>query len=322
MFRICLIIALTIATHLQLSAGASAENKKAVAVQALQTLSFLPFYVAIDKGLFAKHGLDVTTETVSSVNAALGALTSGKAQFSLTASVWPAKAAAKGEPIQLIANCVNGPAVWIVGPQDFDFKDITSLKGQTIITAKMPANTTALLFRYARESGMNPDTDFKLLQVKVGAETAALLTLGDKAKFAVTAEPATDWAVTLGNKVLVAFSKSYGDLAASSVAAHKDIDPDLAQRFVNALQEALVLVAKDPAMAVAVGKNQFPRLPPEVVEAAVRRMIADNLYPKTVDITPDGFKRGLELYLDSKAERPAFEKVVSRAFIEKALASR
>jgi NitT/TauT family transport system substrate-binding protein len=322
LLRTCLIIALTIVTHLQSGATASAENKKAVVSQALQTLSFLPLYVAIDEGLFAKQGLDVTVETDPGVKAVLAKLMSGKAQFSLTAAAWPASAASKGEPIQLIANCVNGPAVWVVGPKDFDFKDLSSLKGQTIITAKMPASTTALFFRSAREMGMNPEQDFKLLEVRVGSEAAALLTLGDKAKFAIAAEPAVDWSVTLGMKVLVSFSKSYGNLAASAVAARKDVDPDTAQRFVNALQEALVLIEKNPATAVTVGKNAFPKLAPEVVEAAVRRMVADNLYPKSVDITPDGFKRGMELYLTTGTDKLVYEQIVSRTYIDKALAAR
>jgi NitT/TauT family transport system substrate-binding protein len=321
LLRIFLIVALVTLGQILGGTAAFAENKKAAVVQALQTLSFLPLYVANDEGLFAKHGLDVTVETVGTVKAALGSITSGKAQFSLTAATWPAKAAASGEPIRLIANCVNGPAVWIVGPQEFDFKDLTSLKGQTIISARMPVSTTALLFKAARESGMTPETDFKIIEVKVGSETAALLTLSDQAKFAVVAEPATTWAVTLGSKVLLSFPKSRGNLMASAVAAHKDVDPDIAQRFVDGLQEAMQLIQKDPSKAIAAGQRAFPRLAPEIVEAAVRRMIADEMYPKSVDITPDTFERGVGLYLEKGASLPAFGQTVNRTFIEKAIAA-
>jgi NitT/TauT family transport system substrate-binding protein len=301
---------------------ASAENKKVVVTQALQTLLYLPLYVAIDEGLFAKHGLDVTKETAKGANAAIADLSEGKAQFALTASAWSATAAAKGAQIQLVANCVNGAAVWIVGPQDFEFKDLTSLKGQTVIVGKMPTTTTALFLKLIRESGLDPEKDIKLMEVKLGSEAAALLTLGDKVQFAVAGEPATDWSVMLGKKVLVSFPKSHGNFVSSAVSTRKDIDPDTAQHFVDALQEALTLMAKDPAMAVAVAKKEFPKLAPEVVEAAVQRMVADNLYAKSVDIAPEGFKTGLEVYLSKDAPRPAYEQFVNRAFAEKALAAR
>jgi NitT/TauT family transport system substrate-binding protein len=317
-----LIVALAVAFHLQLGGMASAENKKVTVSQALQTLHFLPLYVAIDEGLFAKHGLDVTKETANGPNAAIADLTSGKAQFSLTAAAWSATAVSKGAPIHLIANCVNGAAAWVVGPADFDFKDIASLKGQTIIAGKMPTSTTAVFLKSVHDSGMDPKKDITLMEVKLGSETAALLTLGDKAKIAVAGEPAADWAVTLGMKVLVSFPKSQGNFLSSGVAARKDLDPDTAQRFVSAMQEALTLIERDPAAAVAVGKKEFPKLAPEVVESAVRRMLADNLYAKSVDIAPEGLKKGLELYLDAGAPIPAYEQMVNRAYVEKALAAR
>lgn len=321
MLRICIAIVLTVFVSLQ-NSPAFAENKKVTIAQALQTLSFLPVYVAIDEGIFAKHGLDVSVETVGTVANVLGNLTSGKAQFTMTAATWPAKAAAKGDPVRLIANLVNGPAVWVAGPPDFDFKDLSSLKGQTIISGKMPVNTTTLLFKAAREQGMTPESDFKIIPVKVGTETAALLTLSDQAKFVVAAEPATTWAVTLGSKVLVSFPKTHGNLMASAVATHKDMDPDTAQRFVDALQEGLELVAKEPAKAVATAQKIFPKLAPEIVDAAVNRMTADNLYPKSVDITPETFQKGMELYGSKGGALPPFDQTVNRAYIEKTLAAR
>lgn len=78
---------------------AFAQNKKVTISQAFQSMLYLPLYVGIDNGLFQKQGLDVTKETAGAPSAALAAVISGSAQFSLHGPEWPAIAASKGAPV-------------------------------------------------------------------------------------------------------------------------------------------------------------------------------------------------------------------------------
>ena len=107
---------------------ASAQNKKVVLSQAFQSMLYLPLYVAINEGFFTAQGLDLTKETAGSPTVALSAVISGSAQFSIHGPEWTAIAASKGAPVGIIANVVNGAAVWLAAAPDFDFKDIKSLK--------------------------------------------------------------------------------------------------------------------------------------------------------------------------------------------------
>src|SRR5277367_4353943 len=127
-----------------LAAPAHAENAQATISQAFQSMLYLPLYVGLDRGFFAKEGLDLTKETAGTPSAALSAVLSGSAQFSLHGPEWSAIAASKGAPVEIIANVVNGAAVWIATTPDFPFTDITSIKGQTVVTGQMPTTSTSL----------------------------------------------------------------------------------------------------------------------------------------------------------------------------------
>ena len=238
--------------------AAQAETKKAVISQAFQSLLYLPLYVAIDEGLFAKEGLDVTKETAGAPPIALNAVISGSAQFSLHGPEWTAIAASKGGQLQIIANCVNGAAVWIAATPDFDYKDVKNLKGQTVVTGAMPTTSTSLFFKLLKENGLDPEKDVRMIQVPIGSEIGAFL--AGQGKVAVMYEPGLDQAALKGMKVVFGFPEKYGPYVFSTFTTRKDIDPGLAQRFVNGIQAAITLIKNDPAKAVEIAKKEFPQL--------------------------------------------------------------
>src|ERR1700722_17422638 len=77
------------------STTALAAYKKINIRQAFQSMLYLPLYVAIDGGFFTKEGLDVTKQTSGSPSAALSAVLSGSADFSLHGPEWTAVASEK-----------------------------------------------------------------------------------------------------------------------------------------------------------------------------------------------------------------------------------
>src|SRR5258706_1709033 len=309
------------AAAMMVCSSADAENKKAVISQAFKSLLYLPLYVALDEGLFAKQGLDVTKETAGAPPVALNAVISGSAQFSLHGPEWTAIAASKGGEVQIIANVVNGAAVWIAAAPDFDFKDVNSFKGQKIVTGTMPTTSTSLFFKLLKEKGIDPEKDIKTVQVPIGSEIGAFV--AGQGKVAVMYEPGLDQDVLQGMKVIFSFPQEYGAYACSAISTKKDVDPCIAQRFVNGLQAAITLIKNDPAKAVEIAKREFPQLDPAVVEAPTKRIIAAKVYPDSVDITPEALKVGLntQIYLGNLKAQPDYKSFVAHNFIEKALSS-
>src|SRR3981189_2031795 len=178
-----------------LATPALAENKKATLSQAFQSMLYLPLYVAIDEGFFTQQGLDLTKETAGAPTVALSAIISGSAQFSIHGPEWTAIAASKGAPVSIIANVVNGAAVWIATAPDVKFTSIKDVKGEVVVSGQMPPPSTSLFFRALKQNGMSPG-DVKLVQVPLGSEIGPLV--AGQSKIAVMYEPGLDQAVAKG----------------------------------------------------------------------------------------------------------------------------
>jgi len=125
------------------STTALAADKKVTISQAFQSMLYLPLYVALDGGFFTKEGLDVTKQTAGSPSAALSAVLSGSAEFSLHGPEWTAVAAEKGADVDVIANVVNGAAVWIAVAPDEKFTGIKDVKGEVVVSGKVATTTTS-----------------------------------------------------------------------------------------------------------------------------------------------------------------------------------
>jgi NitT/TauT family transport system substrate-binding protein len=314
------IIRFTALGGLLLASPALAENKKVTLSQAFQSMLYLPLYVAIDEGFFAQQGIDLTKETAGAPSVALSAVISGSAQFSIHGPEWTAIAASKGAPVDIIANVVNGAAVWIATTPDFKFTGVKDLKGQKVVTGLMPTTSTSLFIKLLKENGMDAKTDVDMIQVAIGSEPGPFV--GKQADIAVMYEPGLDQVVAKGMKVVLGFPKSYGAYAFSAVTARNDVDPDTAQRVVKAIEMAMRFMPKNEARTVEIAKKEFPTLDPAVVETAVKRMLNDGVYPPSVDITADALKVSMDtqIALGNLAAQPDYKAFVVKKFIEPAVA--
>jgi NitT/TauT family transport system substrate-binding protein len=171
-----------------------------------------------------------------------------------------------------------------------------------------------------KENGMDPKTDVEMIQVAIGSEPGPFV--AKQADIAVMYEPGLDQAVAKGMKVVFGFPKTYGAYAFSTVTARNDVDPDTAQRVVNAMEMAMRFMAKNEGKTVEIAKKEFPTLDPVVVEAAVKRMLGDGVYPSSVDITPEALKVSMDtqIALGNLAAQPDYIAFVVKKFIEPALA--
>lgn len=310
---------LTAASLIAAPLTASAQDKKVVISQAFQSMLYLPLYVAINKDFFKQQGLDVDKETAGSPTAALSAVLSGSAQFSIHGPEWTAIAASKGANVGIISNVANGAAVWIATTPDFKFETIKDIKGQKVVTGLMPTTSTSLFMKLLKENGMDPNKDVDMLQVQIGSEPGPFM--GGQAKVAVLYEPGLDQVAARGMKVVLGFPQVYGPYAFSSVTVKKDVDPDSAQKVVNAMELAFRFIHSNPDETVAIAQKEFPSLDPKVVEAAVRRMIKENVYPKSAETAPDAFKVAMDtqIVLGNLPAQPDFSKFVIQDYSKKAL---
>ncbi|HUB49721.1 MAG TPA: ABC transporter substrate-binding protein [Acetobacteraceae bacterium] len=273
--------------------GLASAKDKVVVYQAFQSLNYLPLYVGIDTGTFAAHGLDVEKVTAGSGAAGVSAVIGGQSTFSLQDPMTAVLANLRGAKLTNVAMVVDGAPVWIIVPKSSPITSVAGLKGNNVATAIPPSTSTYLLQRLAKAQNL----PIKLDTVQLGTE-AAPVTVGRDAAGAVY-EPQLDQALSAGDRILYAFTQHFpGGYAFSTIDTLQSTvtsKPALVQAFVTGLADAEHTIHARPELAVQIAEQEFPTLPKPIVQAAVARMAAADVYPQDPSISTQAFANALAL---------------------------
>src|SRR5450830_237361 len=268
------------------AAPVSNAAEKAVIYQAFQSIQYLPLYVAMNEGLFTKHGLEVQKVTAGGGAQGVAAVIGGHADFSLQ------------DPMTAV---------------------LADLKDQTISAALPPSTSTYLLQNLLKEKGLS---NVKLNTVSIGTEISPV-TAG-RAAAATLYQPQVEQALANGYKIVYDFAKQYdGVYAFSTIDTLKSTiqkRPQMVQSFVSAIADAEKLMKTNPQVAYRVAVAEFPSLEKSVVEAAVKRLLNQKIYPATPSISKQAFQAGLDLQIsigNIKAGEVTYDSAVDNSFAEK-----
>lgn len=276
-------------------AGAEQKMEQATIAQAFQSLLYLPLYVAIDKGFFKKHGVDVTKTTAGSGANGVASVIQGSSMFSLQDPMTAALANLKGAKLKAVGAVVNGAPVWIVVKKESPIKTLADLQGKTIATAIPPSTSTYLLRNLMLQKNVKPVEQTVLL----GTEIAPVI--AGKVDAAAVYEPYLEEAIAQGCRILYEFSATVpGGYAFSSIdmlESTAKTKPAVVQAFVDGLDEAIRYMNADQGGAAEVAVTEFPSIPAEQVRAGVKRMFREKVYPKSALIEQSAFVNALALQI-------------------------
>ncbi|ALK33860.1 ABC transporter substrate-binding protein [Burkholderia plantarii] len=288
-----------IAAGVALAAGLAGQMQARAAepvtvYQAFQSIQYLPLYVAIDKGIFAKNGLDVKKVTASSGAAGVAAVIGGHADFSLQDPMTAVLANLKGASVISVANVVAGVPVWVIAPPEAGVHQPGDLSGKSVAVALPPSTSTYLLQRLVKDQKIDK---VALNTVQIGTELAPVS--AGRSQAAAVYEPQADTGIAQGYRIVYGFPKAYpGGYAFSTIdtlaSTIKD-KPKMVAAFVKSMAEAEALIRQSPQTAKDVAKSEFPTLDPKIVEAAVGRLIDQNIYAPTPAISEQAFRNALDL---------------------------
>lgn len=295
-------------------------QEKVVVFQAFQSIQYLPLYVAMDEGLFTKHGLDVEKVTAGSGAQGVAAVIGGHADFSLQDPMTAVLANVKGASLVNVAMVVSGVPVWMVAPKDSAINSIADVKNQTISSAIPPSTSTYLLQNLLKQRGL---TGVKLDTVAIGSEISPVA--AHRADIATLYQPQAEQALSSGYKIVYDFAKQYnGVYAFSTIDTLKSTvqkRPETVQKFVDAIAEAESLMQKSPDIAYRVAASEFTSLDKNVVNSAVKRMLNQKIYPAAPSISKQAFQAALDLQLsigNIKPGQETWENNVDNRFADKA----
>ncbi|TCN21146.1 ABC transporter substrate-binding protein [Mesobacillus foraminis] len=325
-------ISLTMLILAACSGGASSSTKTASATnqqsggmdtvlvtEAFHSLLYLPVYVGHHEGIFKDNKIEITNiRSAGTGPTALASVLSGEAQFSVHGPEHVGFAKEKGGDAKAISAVANSAPVWVLANKDVKFESPADLRGKRIVVGLAPGTSNTLLKRLLEDNGLDYEKDVKVTEVQNGSELGPVL--AGEADIAVAYQPQVEQGLSEGLTVVYDFTKDYPEYAFSTFNTSQKLieeNPDLVKRFVKSMKESLALMHKDPEVAKAVAKEEFPELDAKVVEQAVQRMIESNVYPQDVDITEEAFKNAIDMqkFVGNIKNNMKYEDIVNTDFV-------
>ena len=275
------------------------------------TSNYVPFYIAADTGLFAKHGLDVDVTLITSGTTSLQSLIAGDIQFSVTSGAEPAAAYVQGAPVRIVAGWARAlGSLFLVHPS------ITSpeqLKGQPVGITRFGGLPHVAARLALKKWGLDPDHDVQYLQMGGTPEILAGMQTGVVVGGAY-APPTNIRAQRLGFRVLGDLSKMdipYQSSVMVATPAYLDSNPEVVRRVVRALMEGIKVSVTDEETTLA-ALARFTRMdePDLLTEALVH-------YRAALAKVPYPWPEGLQTVLDEMAEsEPRVRNIRPQEFID------
>ena len=263
-------VAATAAFCWLLPSGLAAQDKPLTPVRAayVPVATWLPAWVALDKGIFAKHGLAVTLSPIQNLSLLPG--TVGR-QFEFAAST-PTDlikavaggldvVATAGEAIEVKSN----PTTQVIVRKDFGIKSAADLKGKAIAAPTLGAVIHVATLYWLKKNGVDPasirgvEVPFPNMgdQLKAGnVDAVEALEPFAGALLAAGNVSLGDPLLAAGDEVLFPFWISDGAWARANGPVIK--------AWIDALTEAQSYMNANPADTRAI-LAKYSRLPPEVV---------------------------------------------------------
>ena len=281
-------------------------------------MNFLPLFVAADKGLFAKEGMDVEIISTSGDGPDVDALIAGSVQFTISTPNRLLTSYEQGKPLLAIMNMANRNAIDCVMRKDIADKlgisvdtpanqKFKALKGLKAGGTRPGAFTYLVLVDYAKRAGLVPQQDLQILGVGGGPGMIAALENG-AIDVACNTSPTTDLMVERGKAVMFTYNSlgkdpAYDDFLFELLYVRPDYakqNPETVRGFCRALLAAIADIRDTPS------QDQLPLLRARFsgVEDPMLVRILDTLKPmfrRDGKVTPELFEKATKFMLDTGA---------------------
>lgn len=252
-------------------------------------LSFYPLYVGVEKGFFAKNGLDVEIVSTSGDGPDVDALIAGSVDFTVSTPNRLMTAYEQGKPLWGVMNLGNRMTVecWMnkevatrlnISTATPLEQRVKALKGLTVAGTRPGAFTYLLLTGYARRFGLEPQKDLQIIGIGGGAAMIPAVE-NNQVALACTGSPAPELAVSRGKSVMFTENASGKDPAYDNFLYevlyvrpdYAKANPDTVRKMTQSLKEAIAFILDAPdAEQIPILKKNFGGAPDEMLLAAMK----------------------------------------------------
>ncbi len=269
--------------------AAAGELKKVKITQAVESLIFLPTYVARARGFFAEEGLEVEQISTGGGGPEVQALIAGEADFAVAGATYHLSAMQQGKRLLAVANLGNKMAVnfaihkavaaerGITEAMPFEER-LKRIKGLTFGPTRPGALTWQVGEYIVRRAGLDPQKDVKMVAAGAGPTLLAALEQR-KIDVLIQSIPVPETAVHRGHALML-FNLAKGEdplfdeFMLESLLVRPDwgrANADLVRRVVRAHLKANRWIGESSAEQIAQAVKAVMKVgfPDEVLVAGV-----------------------------------------------------
>ena len=304
-----------------------AKLAKVTLNEVAHSIFYAPQYVAIEEGYFKDEGLDMTLITGFGADKTMTAVISGEADIGFMgaeASIYAYQEGAT-DPVVNFAQLTQRAGNFLVAREempDFKWED---LKGRKVLGGRK-GGMPEMVFEYIlKQNGLDPQKDLSIDQSIDFGATAAAFTGDNSADFTVEFEPSATALEKQGAGYVVAsLGVDSGYVPYTSYSAktsYMEKNPDIMQKFTNALQKGMDYVQKHTPEEIArVIEPQFPETDLDTITAIVKRYYDQDTWKENLVFGQDGFELLQDILEDAGElkERTPYTELVNTEFAQNA----
>ena len=304
-----------------------AKLAKVTLNEVAHSIFYAPQYVAIEEGYFKDEGLDLTLVTGFGADKTMTAVISGEADIGFMgaeASIYAYQEGAT-DPVVNFAQLTQRAGNFLVAREemsDFKWED---LKGKKVLGGRK-GGMPEMVFEYIlKQNGLDPQKDLSIDQSIDFGATAAAFTGDNSADFTVEFEPSATALEKQGAGYVVAsLGVDSGYVPYTSYSAktsYMEKNPDIMQKFTNALQKGMDYVQKHTPEEIArVIEPQFPETDLDTITAIVKRYYDQDTWKENLVFGQEGFELLQDILEDAGElkERTPYEELVNTEFAQNA----
>ncbi len=332
LFRcLAMLSCITAILGVSLLTGCSAPKKsqditKVTLNEVAHSIFYAPMYVAIEEGYFKEEGIDLTLVTGFGADKTMTAVLSGEADIGFMGpetTVYTYNEGAQDYVVNF-AQLTQRAGNFLVAREEIpDFK-WTDLKGKEVLGGRK-GGMPEMVFEYIlKQNNIDPSTDLSIDQSIDFGSTAAAFS-GGKGDFSVEFEPgATSLELEGDGYVIASLGVDSGYVpytAFSAKSEYMEKNPDVIQKFTNALQKGMDYVTghtpEEIAKAIA---PQFKETDAQTLTTIVKRYYEQDTWKGNLVFEEDSYQLLLDILSDAGelTASPSYEDLVDTSYAKKA----
>ena len=296
-------------------------------IEVTHSLFYTPQYVAMTQGFFEEEGLSVELINGKGADKVMAALISGEAEIGFMgpeASVYVYNQGREDYAVNF-AQLTQRDGSFLVGREKDDNFTFEKLKGKEVLGGRKGGVPEMTLEYVIKNSGLQIPKDVNV-RTDVQFDVLAGAFVAGEGDYVALFEPVASTLEKEGKGFIVASIGEAGGYipytAYSSTKGYMEKNPEVIQKFTNAILKGMIWVQNNPSDKIAEAvKPQFPDTDIEILKILIERYRDQDSWKPDLIITEDGLNHLMDIMelageLDKRAD---YSKIVTTEFAKKAM---